>query len=416
MHDTYCKRAENELVLRAFNNTVDAALCCKSQNPINLLDNQSIEQVKNDLANGIKNQHCDVCWYHESKGIQSWRQMGNSSDLNKDIDKTIEVYLDNTCDLSCIYCSHKYSSKWAQELQYATDEDRNFLQDILNDNTFVATEKVNHIKIILDTITDVGRKSKPNEHYNIILLGGEPLLSPFHKKNVIEEIVTAFYKHTDDDRFLNVGIVTNGNTPDNIIDKTVDTIVDMQNKYPNIKFTVNISIESIGKTAEFIRYGLDWNQLLKNYKKYMQAEIITGFSMTLNIVSFIDMPDFFETIFKLTKEYSPWRKRTYFRLNLAEYPRFLSIALFDDRYRYIFDKTKEIIKNNYDVFLDNNFYEQLLKEFEFAENLYGSNNNNKLYDTAIQYFDYLKRTRNIDLKEINSELYNFLWEIKNGHS
>jgi organic radical activating enzyme len=416
MADTWCKRAENELVLRAFDNKVDAALCCKSLNPVSLFDKEALQKVRNDLKNGIKNKHCGVCWFHESKGMQSWRQMGNAGYINDDIEKTIEVYLDNTCDLSCIYCSHKYSSKWAQEITHASKEDQQFLQTVLNDDTFVATEKVNHTKIILDTISDIGKKSKPNKHYNIILLGGEPLLSPFQKKDIIDDIVNAFYKETYTDRFLTIGIVTNGNTPDTIIDKTIKTILDKQKKYPNITFKINLSMESVGDIAEFVRYGVNWNQFLKNYKKYLEAEIIVGFSMTVNIVSFDNMPKFFEQIFRLTTEYSPWRKRTYFRLNLVEYPRFLSIALFDERYKHIFEETKQIIKNNKDVFLDNNFYDQLLKEIEFAETLYGSNTDIKLYNTALKYFEYLKRTRNTDLEKINNNLYKFLLEMKNGNS
>lgn len=416
MDDTYCKRAENELVLRAFNNTVDAALCCKSQRPINLYNKEKIEQVKLDLKNGVKNEHCNICWRNEANGIQSWRQIGNASDINNNIKKSIEVYLDNTCDLSCIYCSHKYSSKWTQEIAHASTKDKKFLQKVLNDDKFIATEKVNHIDIILDTITDVGKNSQPYEHYNIILLGGEPLLSPYQKKDVIDDIVSAFYKETENNRFLTIGIVTNGNTPDLIIDRNIQTILDKKNKYPNIKFNVNLSMESVGETAEFIRFGLNWKQFLKNYKKYLKAEIIVGFSMTLNIVSFSNMPEFFETIFQLTKDYSLWYKRTYFRLNLVEYPKFLSIALLDDRYKHIFDKTKEIIKNNQDMFLDNNFYEQLLKEIEFAETLYGSNTDPKLYTTALKYFDYLKRVRNTDLEKLDNNLYNFLLEMKNENS
>lgn len=408
MADTYCKRAEYELILRTFNNDVEAALCCKSQHPVSLFEEGALDKVKEDLENGVRNKHCTICWLHEANGINSWRLQGN---VTRIAEKSIEVYLDNTCDQSCIYCSAKYSSQWASEINNASESDKKLLQNLLNDDTFVATEKVNRVQLILDQIAKVGEESRPYQDFQIILLGGEPLLSPQVKRNVIYDIVEAFYSKTQSDRKLKIMIVTNGNSPDAVIDRTIKSMLEAEEKYENLKFTVNLSMESTGKIAEFVRYGVEWNQFIKNYQKYLENDFEVGFSMTMNSVSFLDTPNFLRQMLELAKTSEGWRKRTFFRLNVAQYPKFLSIATLPEDYRYIFDECKEIISNNKEYILDDLFYHQYFKESFFAEQLYGTEKNKKSQNNnALKYFNYLRRTRGTDIEKVNPVLYNYIKE------
>tara|TARA_B110000503_G_scaffold11872_1_gene16015 strand:+ start:10553 stop:11785 length:1233 start_codon:yes stop_codon:yes gene_type:complete len=408
MADTWCKRAEHELILRSFNNEVEAALCCKSQNPVSLFDKGALQKVKEDLKNGIKNTHCTVCWFHESKGIQSWRIIGNLSRIN---DKTIEVYLDNTCDQACIYCSPKYSSKWSQEVNHASIIDKSFLKTVLNDNTFVETKKQNNITLILDQLVDIGEHSKPDVAYQIILLGGEPLLSPYLKKNVIDDIISAFYLKTNVDRKLKIIIVTNGNTPDLLMDRTLLVINESLEKYKNLKFTINLSMEATDNIAEFVRHGVSWKQFIKNYKKYLDNGVEVGFSMTLNNVTFMNTPTFLKEMIELAKNSNGWRKRTFFKVNVAQYPKFLSIALLPESYRYIFNECKQIIQNNKEYILDNVFFNQFFQDLSFAEDLFSSEvEKQKHVSIALNYFEYLKRTRGTNLLDVNPDLHQYLKE------
>lgn len=408
MADTWCKRAEHELILRSFNNEVEAALCCKSQNPVSLFDKGALQKVKEDLKNGIKNTHCTVCWLHESKGIQSWRIIGNLSRIN---DKTIEVYLDNTCDQACIYCSPKYSSKWSQEVNHASIIDKSFLKTVLNDNTFVETKKQNNITLILDQLVDIGEHSKPDVAYQIILLGGEPLLSPYLKKNVIDDIISAFYLKTNVDRKLKIIIVTNGNTPDLLMDRTLLVINESLEKYKNLKFTINLSMEATDNIAEFVRHGVSWKQFIKNYKKYLDNGVEVGFSMTLNNVTFMNTPTFLKEMIELAKNSNGWRKRTFFKVNVAQYPKFLSIALLPESYRYIFNECKQIIQNNKEYILDNVFFNQFFQDLSFAEDLFSSEvEKQKHVSIALNYFEYLKRTRGTNLLDVNPDLHQYLKE------
>jgi len=406
MADTYCKRSENELILRSFNDDVEAALCCKSQHPVSLFDEGALEKVQEDLENGIRNKHCTICWLHEANGLDSWRLQGNVSRI---AEKSIEVYLDNTCDQKCIYCSAKYSSQWAQEINYAKGTDKDFLTNILNDETFVATQKKNHIDIILKKIAEVGEQSRDYHFHQIILLGGEPLISPHVKKDVINDIVGAFYSKTESTRKLKIMVVTNGNSPDVVIDRAIKSMKENMEKYENLKFTINLSMESTGEISEFVRYGVVWQQFIKNYEKYLENDLEVGFSMTMNSVSFLDTPNFMRQMIEIAKNSKGWRKRTFFRLNVAQYPKFLSIATLPEKYRYIFDECKNIISENKEFILDDLFIGSFFKEIYFAEKLFGKEHDKTLQvRNARQYFDYLKRTRKQDIAKINPELFEYL--------
>ena len=397
MHDTYCKRSKEELVLRSFNHDVEAALCCKSQHPISLFDKNKLQKAIDDLDNGIRNKHCTVCWLAEDKGELSWRQIGNDLEIPA---KSIEIYFDNTCDQACIYCSPKYSSKWVQEIKYANNDNSKFLKKIINDESFEPTPKQDHKKAIMSEIENAGANAEKNKVVAIILLGGEPLISPqFVKKNILEEIVETFYSKADESVRLRLNIVTNGNTPDAQIDNTINIANKLLKKYTNLKIIVQLSIESTGKNAEYVRYGLNYDQFVKNTIKYFQSDIRVGFSMSVNTVSYNDTPNFLQTMFHLCKTHSKL-KQLALNFNLVDYPEFLSIKTLPKEMDYILDECMDIVKQNKNGFYDVFFYNRTVQQIEHARQKIGTNVDTKLSELRKQYFNYIKNNRNMDIENV----------------
>ena len=397
MHDTYCKRSKYELILRSFNHDVEAALCCKTQRPVSLFDRDKLEKIKLDLDNGVRNPNCSVCWRTEAKGELSWRQIGNELEIPG---KSIEIYFDNTCDQACIYCSPKYSSKWVQEIKYANKDDKKFLKQIINDESFEPTPKQDHKKAIMREIEIAGVNAEKDKVFAIILLGGEPLISPqFVKKNILEEIVETFYSKADESVRLRLNIVTNGNTPDAQIDNTINIANKLLKKYTNLKIVVQLSIESTGKNAEYIRYGLNYNQFVKNTIKYFQSDIRVGFSMAVNTVSYKDTPNFLQTVFDLCKTHSELKELA-LNFNLIDYPEFLSIKTLPKDMDYILDECMDIVKKNKSHFYDEFFYNRAVQQIEHARQKIGTNVDTKLSELRKQYFNYIKNNRNMDIKDV----------------
>lgn len=402
MNDTYCQRAENELIINAFGSNIKAALCCKSQDLVNLNENE-LQSIRDDLDNGIKNKHCNVCWLHEEKGIRSWRQIGNDEKIKY---KTIELYLNNLCDSSCIYCSHKFSTKWQQEISHMNNSDRGIIKNLINDITFeTSSDKQNHLIHILEYISKYAKQTGDHP-VQIAVLGGEPLLTSFIKKNIIDDIIDAFYSASTKTRLFKILIVTNGNTPDAIIDKTLEIIEFKKQKHPNLISSISISMESTKNIAEYVRYGVKWDQFDKNFKKWLNSKNEIDISLTANIVSFFDIPEFINYAFTEAEHADSLIS---LRFNLALYPEHLSIALLDEKYSYVFNEIKDIVNKNKFSFHSIWRYFEFLEQLKVAETVFSTKSNNiSIKENAITYFKLLERNRKIKLQSVNSELASYL--------
>jgi organic radical activating enzyme len=404
-HDTYCKRVENETILRGFSKSGEIALCCKSQHPFPMnTDFTELSKVKTALDNGEQHRHCRFCWKQEEAGIMSWRQIGNQMTVDS---KNVELYLDNTCDQACVYCSPKYSSMWAQEIKHNPE-----VMPYINDEQWdKQKEQYNHLPKILGYIEELGKVAKDSAPLYINILGGEPLLTSAVKKDVISDIVEAFYKHADDNEHLGITIVTNCNTPDHIIDKTIELLKQNKIRYKNLTLTVNVSVESLGSNAEFVRHGLDWNQFKKNLIKWLSLEFCTvGFSMAVNMITWKTTPDFLKWAFLYAEDYE---QRINLNFNTVMFPLHLSIKMLPKDQFYIFDEIIDIVQKNKHLIINEKLYNRLVLQIEQAKDSFGKLSNDlKFKKTALEYFSYIRRRRKQDIRDVNPDLFDYLIKSK----
>lgn len=411
MSDTYCKRVENETILRGFSKAGEIALCCKSQDPFPMdTDINELQKVKYALQDGYKHPHCNFCWRQEEKGIKSWRQIGNEIEMNY---RNVEIYLDNTCDLACVYCSPKYSSSWSQEIKFAKNNNID-IKDYINEDPYdKQKEQYNHLPKILSYIEQLGREAKESKPLYLCLLGGEPLLSTAFKKDIIDAIVSAFYKTAHRKAFLGINIVTNCNTPDPIINKCIKKIKQNKQMHPNLDIHISVSVEGTGERAEYVRYGLDWNQFHKNLRKWlMLKECSVSFSMAVNLISWKSTPGFFEWAFYIAKEHG---QKISFQFNTVMYPLHLSINMLPQDQFFIFDEIEKICIKNKEQFPDEGTYNRFMIQVEQAKNKFSSLSTDKeLINKTIKYIDYIKKYRKKDINDFNPELHEYLISQRDG--
>lgn len=400
-NDTFCQRVNHELIIKAFNDKVEGALCCKMKPTFDLKDNKTKEKIIDDLNNNIRNYHCVNCWKQEDNGIKSWRQIGNEISLRHN---AIELYLDITCDAACIYCTHRYSSKWKSEILNANDKDKEILSKRDNfDDIFTLNKNVENYTYILSELEKIGKKSKKNINKPTIitLLGGEPLLTPFIKSNTVKDIVESFYRYNNKEAILDLVIQTNGNTPNLVMDKTFKIINKLKNQYKNLKITFSLSMESVGKLAEYIRYGVSWNQFDKNVNKIMQSDNFITFNMATTNVSLTHSKKFMQYVFDKCAVYN---KKTNITFNLVRYPLQLSIALLPTEYDYILKELINEANNNRNFWFHEKVFNNFIKQVNIARTVLGSNIDQKLINEGKEYFNYIKNNRNMDLKDYNNEI------------
>ena len=213
---------------------------------------------------------CEKCWDSEKRGIESRRQMENrflDFKMDRDIqllqDDTCmgnsninmyQIFMGSTCNSSCVTCGPTASSSWRGLLKNTVS--------IKQENSRVDK----HFKDFADSVDWSGAK-----RFN--LLGGEPLLIN-QSFDVLRRLVDA--SNTD----CRISFVTNGN-----IIPTHEQI-EILRHFSDINCCV--SIDGIGKSFEYIRYPLRWENLQANLKIYREIFTEVNVSFTVSNLNYYD--------------------------------------------------------------------------------------------------------------------------------
>ena len=300
--NTYCSKSWTDVNVDFSSEFVKN--CCKAQ-PIKFVPNIDknffefspllLERKNNSLV-GIKNQQCQFCWEEEGKRV-TYRDMHNkwTPDFveenregllsgKKSYANYIEVKFSNTCDMACLYCGPKFSSKIAIEENLR-------LKSVPLASEFEAFKDFSDP--LIKNAVEIDRISMPKELWDVtqlrfVFLGGEPtLIDQFY--DFIHHIAERVKHHsTEEDwtesmRNIRLEIVTNCNTKPALMDKFFKFV--RSNKF---EWTIGISNESYGQDAELIRHGLNWERFQDNFRRYIStSKRITSINLapTLNIFS-----------------------------------------------------------------------------------------------------------------------------------
>lgn len=141
---------------------------------------------------------------------------------------SLDIRWNNTCNLSCMYCSPMFSSTWADKLN-------------VNNASPVKSYQDDLLEFILSKINDVKE---------ITLVGGEPMLM---KQNY------RLFKHLPNN--TKISIITNLSYDL----ENLPCINDLLTR-PQDNILWNVSAENINKQFEYVRNGATWDQFEKNIK------------------------------------------------------------------------------------------------------------------------------------------------------
>jgi hypothetical protein len=207
-----------------------------------IMESTNVDQVKQQMLNGVRPTACSVCWKLEDAGIVSDRIQKNNTfdhysnrDLNflyedaKQQQATIASYKIDTstvCNATCVTCSGRLSSSWRQ----LEKENNVFSQRIP-----IITNSQTHQLIDFPTAKMINFR------------GGEPFLS---KTNfyILEKLIEV--GNTD----CFISFTTNGSIIPNA--KQIEIL----SKFKHVDF--DISIDGLGLVFEYLRYPLSWKSVL----------------------------------------------------------------------------------------------------------------------------------------------------------
>lgn len=240
---------------------------------------------------------CEYCERIENAGGISDRLFQNTKQYypaELDINPTqtviqpveLEVFINNTCNLACLYCNGSYSSKIVSEdrkhnKQLATYIDRPY------------TVPQNNPLLLEKFVSWFEKNGHSLRRLNI--LGGEPLYQKeFYK---LLEIIEA-----QSNSNLELAVTTNLMTPKSYIEQFHEVGNRMLKKRSVKTIDLQCSVEGLGTAQEYVRYGFDSEQWKNTFEELLyHSHFRMMLLSTVNILVVDDM-------LALAQHWLEWKK------------------------------------------------------------------------------------------------------------
>jgi MoaA/NifB/PqqE/SkfB family radical SAM enzyme len=262
----------------------DGAICaCCRSHPVGFIDKQSLEEIwNNDTMRRIRQQvlhsqrppECEPCFSLEDQGVESLRERHISgvipearinlyptaiSKLNN-IDytmpfeiPTMELKLNNLCNLKCRMCHPMDSTSWDD-----WSEVKDFYKKEGNIMYAIVEEHGLERKPLLDKFQDDPRWWASLEKLlpyfrRVEFAGGEPLMDPQHYR--ILDMLEPYGSQIEIKYATNLSMLGKGGR----------TVWEYWPKFKSV--AVNVSIDGIGDSYEYVRGNASWIKLIANIKR-----------------------------------------------------------------------------------------------------------------------------------------------------
>jgi organic radical activating enzyme len=350
---TFCMAKFHEATIWLYNSKIASChhtpLFPTGENKINFYNNRAKREQQNKMLNGEKPTECNYCWKLEENGLVSDRELKSLNfknhllpeeylDRNYNFKpKSLELAFQNTCNLACVYCSPTFSTEWINDIKnhgmyqnISTDIQRHYSRGIDNNVTV-------DMDMFWEWFDDVSAELE-----SIRITGGEPLLH--------EETFKTFEKILKVNPNVECVVHTNLCQKPKIISRFIESI----KKLKNVR--INVSNESSGDVAEFIRDGMIYDEWISNLDRLInETNFVVSISTTITALSLIGLDGLYKDIISLRKK----RDYPYISINFATYPVFQSLSCLSmedrifylEKYKDLFSKIKtQLTKNEIDSF------------------------------------------------------------------
>jgi organic radical activating enzyme len=249
--------------------------CCVGlgdlQNFQQLNQSPKIQEIRQDLKNGIKHPDCWRCWRPESIGESSTRMVGlkwiqdTMPQGNYYDPKLRALWLDSgtVCNLACRTCGAMWSSTHLREVK----------------DRFGPTG-AEHFKIQKTDLPYLLEEDFSNI-YQIFVIGGEPFLNLDHLK-VLEKIVADGHAHQ-----CKITYLTNGTLP------IPERLLKIIPEFKAVNFMV--SIDGVGPSFEYTRTKANWIKYVENFQ-HMRKQITSNnslffFNITISVLNVLRLTE-----------------------------------------------------------------------------------------------------------------------------
>jgi sulfatase maturation enzyme AslB (radical SAM superfamily) len=288
-------------------------ICCRSL-PIGWIQKQSLEEIWNNelmkdarekILSSQRPDVCFPCFELEDQGVQSLRQRHITNNIPESrinlypdvLDKlntdysmpfdfpTIEIKINNLCNLRCRMCNPLDSTQWKdwKEVESFYKQEDNYLYDTVNklqlkERPYIGLfEDKDHFWSNLEKLLPYFRR--------VEFAGGEPLMDPNHFK--ILDMLSRYGEN------IEIKYATNGTV---LGIKGGRTIFDYWPKFKSV--AVNVSIDGIHDVYNHIRSNGNFEEVCANIQRMKEipnvSRIVGAFTAQVgNILQTADVIEYF---------------------------------------------------------------------------------------------------------------------------
>ena len=258
---------------------------------------------------------------------KDWSQQQLQSLYKTDIVGQIEIMLGITCNQTCMYCTEHVSSLWADLKGIPIVQD-NAWEEVALKNMFAYIEN---------------NRCSDNRPVWYNFLGGEPLLEP-RIFQVLETLIDIHKRNFVSNKQITFNITTNLN----VKPKTIERYLEIIERNPNFRWTMSVSIDTIGRQGEEIRDGLIFERFAANLETLFACGKFSNINI-LPAVSCLSIPTQHELIewffnlalkYKTTQDYGhSWNIGT----NVVTWPEAMHPGVLPESYKDSLDKCIQLM-------------------------------------------------------------------------
>lgn len=331
-------------------------------NPSALHNTFQKKTFRKAMLAGKRPLECDYCWRIEDshpdnisdriyKSSEDWSypKLSEITSLpwDADINPTyMEVSFGNECQFKCAYCSPVVSSAILSEYQKHGEYKAN---PFFNLDNLKALDQYPYSKDEFNPYVEAFWKwwpelSKKLEVFRIT--GGEPLLNP-NTFQFFENLISSPLPHLD------FAINSNLSVPDVFLKKFVSLSKQIMNEKRVRNFEVYTSLDTFGKQAEYIRFGLEYEKFFKNIHLVMDQlpDLKLTIMSTYNALSVPGFTKFLEEIrtLKLKYKLNDYSSRIQLSIPYLRYPQFMAVSVLPHKYNnYIEESLDYMLRNAFE--------------------------------------------------------------------
>lgn len=310
-------------------------------NPTAIHNTPHKKLMRKMMQEGTRPQECEYCWKIEDLGRGSISDRVYKTAVHQEeyiaqtakadwqentMLRTLEIAFDRTCNFACSYCNPSFSTTWVKDIVKFGP-----YRNINGDARSHFINKADHAKPLPDDVNPYTQafwrwweqeNGLADNLEEIRITGGEPLMAAgvwklFEWFKANQERV----KNRPDGKVMRYAINSNLVPKDDIMDR----FIELSHYVPWLE--VYTSCEAVGKHAEYIRDGFNWDIWLRNLERLHTEGNVkrTHIMMTINSLCLSSITEFMTEIMNFKRKHDS----TYptMSLNILRFPSFQSCAM-----------------------------------------------------------------------------------------